>query len=116
MVYASYDDALLERSRQQFTPYKDSEYYHARTGMEKDAKTAEALGTLDMGHAMPFWCQQNESTNHFLKSLTFRRPTFLFFAILILRLSFLASSKKRETDSPSLLESADIPATHASLL
>jgi len=33
---------------------------------------------LPSQHAMPFWCQQNESTHHFLKSLTFRRPTLLF--------------------------------------
>jgi hypothetical protein len=33
---------------------------------------------LPLQHAMPFWCQQNESTHHFLKSLTFRRPTLLF--------------------------------------
>ena len=33
---------------------------------------------LPLQHAMPFWCQQNESTHHFLKSLTFRRPTILF--------------------------------------
>ena len=33
---------------------------------------------LPLQHAMPFWCQQNESTHHFLKSLTFRRPTLPF--------------------------------------
>ena len=33
---------------------------------------------LPLQHAIPFWCQQNESTHHFLKSLTFRRPTLLF--------------------------------------
>ena len=49
MVYAFYDDALLERSHQQFMPYKDSKYDHARTGMQKDARTAGTLGTLDMG-------------------------------------------------------------------
>ena len=32
---------------------------------------------LPLQHAMPFWCQQNESTHHFMKSLTFRRPTLL---------------------------------------
>jgi hypothetical protein len=48
VVYAFYDDALLERYHQQFTPYKDSKFYHARTGTQKDARTAETLGTLDM--------------------------------------------------------------------
>ena len=33
---------------------------------------------LPLQHAMPFQCQQNESAHHFLKSLTFRRPTLLF--------------------------------------
>ena len=33
---------------------------------------------LPLQHEMPFWCQQNESTHHFLKSLTFRRPTIHF--------------------------------------
>jgi len=49
VVYASYDDALLERSHQQFTPYKDSKYSYARTGTQKDARTVETLGTLDTG-------------------------------------------------------------------
>ena len=33
---------------------------------------------LPLQHAMPFWCQQNESTHHFMKSLTFRRLTLLY--------------------------------------
>ena len=49
LIYAFYDDALLERSHQQFMPYKVSKYDHARTGMQKDARTAGTLGTLDMG-------------------------------------------------------------------
>ena len=43
LICASYDDALLERYHQQFTPHKDSKFYHARTGMQKDARTAETL-------------------------------------------------------------------------
>ena len=48
VVHAFYDDTLLERCHQQFTPCKDSKFYHAITGMQKDARTAETLGTLDM--------------------------------------------------------------------
>ena len=48
VIYAFYDDALLARAHQEFTPYKDSEFYHARTGMQKDARTAETLGTLNV--------------------------------------------------------------------
>ena len=36
------------RAHQQFTPYKNSKFYHARTGMLKDARTAETLGTLNV--------------------------------------------------------------------
>ena len=48
VIYAFYDDALLARAHQEFTPYKDSKFYHARTGMQKDARTAETLGTLNL--------------------------------------------------------------------
>ena len=48
-VYAFYDDALLERCHQQFTPYRNSKFYQAITGMQKDVRTAEMPGTLDMG-------------------------------------------------------------------
>ena len=48
VIYAFYDNALLARAHQQFTPYKNSKFYHARTGMQKDARTAETLGTLNV--------------------------------------------------------------------
>ena len=48
VVYAFYDEKLLEQTHPQFKPYKDSKYYHARTGMQRDARTAETLGTLDV--------------------------------------------------------------------
>ena len=37
-----------------------------------------SFSLLPLQHALPFWCQQTESTHHFVKSLTFRRPAFLF--------------------------------------
>ena len=48
VIYAFYDDKLLERTHQKFDPYKDPKFYHARTGMQRDARTAETLGTLDV--------------------------------------------------------------------
>ena len=48
VVYAFYDEPLLERCHQQFTPYMNSKFYHARIGMQKDARTAETFGTLNM--------------------------------------------------------------------
>ena len=48
VIYAFYDNALLARAHQQFTPYKNSKFYHARAGMQKDARTAETLGTLNV--------------------------------------------------------------------
>jgi hypothetical protein len=48
VIYAFYDNALLARAHQQFTSYKNSKFYHARTGMQKDARTAETLGTLNV--------------------------------------------------------------------
>lgn len=48
VIYAFYDDALLARAHQEFTPYKDSKFYHAKTGMQKDARTVETLGTLNL--------------------------------------------------------------------
>ena len=37
---------MLARAHQQFTPYRNSKFYHARTGMLKDSQTAETLGTM----------------------------------------------------------------------
>ena len=48
VIYAFYDNPLLARAHQQLTPYKNSKFYHARTGMQKDARTAETLGTLNV--------------------------------------------------------------------
>ena len=47
-IYAFYDDALRARAYQQFTPYRNSRFYHARTGMQKDAGPAETLDTLNV--------------------------------------------------------------------
>jgi len=47
-VYAFYEDKLLDRSHEQFAAYTDSKYYHSRTGMQQDARTAETLGTLSL--------------------------------------------------------------------
>ena len=48
VIYGFYEDALLERSHEQFKSYKDSKFYHSRTGKQRDARTAETLGTLDL--------------------------------------------------------------------
>ena len=48
ILHAFYDGALLARAHQEFTPYRDSRFYHARTGIQKDARTAETLGTLNL--------------------------------------------------------------------
>jgi hypothetical protein len=48
VVYAFYDDELLNRNHQQFAAYKDSKFFHSRTGMQRDARTAETLGTLSV--------------------------------------------------------------------
>ena len=47
-IYALYDNALPVRAHQQLTPYKDPGFYHARTGMQKGARTAKALGFLNL--------------------------------------------------------------------
>ena len=48
VIYAFYDDKLLDRSHQQFTAYKNSKVYHSRTGMQQNPRTAETTGVLDV--------------------------------------------------------------------
>ena len=51
-IYALYDNALPVRAHKQLTPYKDPGFYHARTGMQKGARTAETLGTLNVNRIL----------------------------------------------------------------
>ena len=45
-IYAYYDDILLKGKHQHFKSYSNSKFYHSRTGMQKDATTAESRGPL----------------------------------------------------------------------
>ena len=44
--------SLRASAYQQSTPYRDSKFHHARTGMQKDARTAETLGTLNVNRIL----------------------------------------------------------------
>lgn len=48
VIYGFYDDKLLDRRHEQFTPYKNSKLYHSRTGTQTDSTKAETLGALDV--------------------------------------------------------------------
>jgi hypothetical protein len=48
VIYAFYSDSLLEGAHQQFKAYKNSKFYHSRTGKQTDAAAAETGGSLDL--------------------------------------------------------------------